>query len=222
MSQAQHAPDWSTRCARLLPAGVGWHFSEQAADAMPLESEELLAAIGMSPRRVASFRHGRHCARLALRQLGEPACAIPMGKRREPIWPRGIAGSITHSDGRAAATAVHRHSLAGIGIDLETRGTLRKEVVELICLPEELAMLQAKNHPNIDARLIFSAKESIYKCLWPHTGRYIDFKEVQIEVSILDSSFRISKAPSLPADLVARLQGRFIHARNAVFTLAYV
>ncbi len=222
MNQVPKAAALPHRFAQLLPAEAGWHFSEQAAEAMPLESEELLSAVQMSPRRLSSFRHGRHCARLAMRGIGEPFRAIPMGKNREPIWPQDLVGSITHSGSSAAAVVAKKHLLAGLGIDLETRGTLRDEIRDLICLPEELTMLKASKHSAVDARVIFSAKESIYKCLWPQLGRYIDFKDVQINLLLQDSSFSIVAAPSLPTSLTTRLRGRFSLASNSVFTVAYL
>ena len=48
-------------------------------------------------KRKAEFLAGRYCARAALAQLdGSLAVNIGIGANREPLWPPGFVGSITH------------------------------------------------------------------------------------------------------------------------------
>src|SRR5258708_8108427 len=62
-----------------------------------LSLEESLVAKAV-PKRRREFTAGRNCARRALAQLGYPDFALLAGSHGQPLWPPGIAGSITHCD----------------------------------------------------------------------------------------------------------------------------
>lgn len=73
-------------------------------------------------KRQAEFLFGRLAARLALGAALGPVQAqaeIAIGTAREPCWPAGSLGSISHGDGCAAAVALAAGQHQGIGIDLE-------------------------------------------------------------------------------------------------------
>ncbi|MDT5175634.1 MAG: hypothetical protein QOG37_2885, partial [Mycobacterium sp.] len=64
-------------------------------DLMPLPEEEPLIAKSVAKRR-SEFITVRHCARVALGELGVPPAPILKGDKGEPCWPDGIVGSLTH------------------------------------------------------------------------------------------------------------------------------
>src|SRR5208283_6057556 len=84
-----------------------------------LDAREARFVRGASARRVADFATGRRCARSALLKLGLTPESILVGPYREPVWPEGIVGSITHCPGFYAAALAHRRDLRSIGIDAE-------------------------------------------------------------------------------------------------------
>lgn len=106
-------PLGDTTILSLLPHGAagaeafadGW-----VADMLP--SEEALVARAVDKRR-REFATGRDCARRALSQLGWDEVPILAGPKREPLWPAGIVGSITHCPGYCAAIVARSTSLLG-------------------------------------------------------------------------------------------------------------
>ncbi len=205
----------------ILPGGTAWHCSGNPVSAEPLLPPENSCTAGMAPRRLRSFRHGRHCARTALRKLGLPATAIPTDAQRAPVWPDGIVGSISHSRNLACAVAARTECLGGIGIDLEQPGKLDHEVALLICTASERARLHDLAM-NDGERLLFSIKESIYKCLWPRVQRFIEFHEVDVELHPEDRSFRAQPVGSDEIPELASLTGHYMHSQALLGAVSYL
>jgi 4'-phosphopantetheinyl transferase EntD len=177
--------------ADLLPPGV---VAVEAFGDIPGEpifpGEEALVARAVPARR-REFVTARRCAREALGRLGFPPAPIGTGPRREPLWPDGVAGAITHCTGyRAAAVTT---MLASVGIDAEPSGPLPPDVAEQVAAVGELDMLAelAGADPSIPwDRLLFSAKESVYKAWYPLTGRWLGFEDAVLAVDPATRTFR--------------------------------
>jgi 4'-phosphopantetheinyl transferase EntD len=142
--------------------------------------EFVLSARGYEKKKL-EFALGREAARLALRQIGfESGPAVLRGSGGEPLWPIGVAGSISHCyPWSVAVVGQHSNDLA-VGIDLESVDRLREiDISNLICSDKELQWVQ---EGEIRERLlmVFSAKEAVYKAFYPIYQRYIDFKEVEL------------------------------------------
>ncbi|WP_329332592.1 4'-phosphopantetheinyl transferase superfamily protein [Streptomyces sp. NBC_00663] len=148
--------------------------------------EAALVARSVAKRR-REFTLVRACARRAMEKLGVPPQPVLPGERGAPQWPAGLTGSMTHCDGYCAAALVRSTDLASLGIDAEPHGPLPDGVLASVSLPEERARLRrlAGTHPAIHwDRLLFSAKESVYKAWFPLTGRWLDFAEADIEILV--------------------------------------
>ena len=150
-------------------------------------------AIGQAvEKRRREFRTGRACARAALAELGVEAQAIPSGPRGAPQWPAGIAGSITHCDGYRACAVGRQSDLTTIGIDAELDAPLPEGVIGDIALPEERLALDAlaAQEPGVSwDRLLFSAKEAVYKAWFPLAGRWLGFEDARVEIDRERGSF---------------------------------
>lgn len=187
----------------------------------PLWPEEEEAILRARPQRRDEFARGRAAARHALERVGAVAGPIPVGPRREPVWPAGFTGSITHCTGLVAAVAAAtgtgtgtERRLVSLGIDAEPARGLPPDVRDTILLPSE------RHTDPIVETLLFSAKESIYKALFPVVGQWIDFLEVEVTLSP-DGTFSARPAPSAtPPTEVERLEGRFARAGGYVLTAA--
>jgi 4'-phosphopantetheinyl transferase EntD len=134
-------------------------------------------------QRRREFATGRACARRALDRLGLPTGAIPVGARGEPLWPDGIVGSITHCRGYRACAVARDTDLAAIGIDAEPDAPLRERVLAAVAVPEELPGLERLAILDPDTswdRLLFCAKESVYKAWFPLTGRRLGFGDTAV------------------------------------------
>lgn len=196
---------------RLLPAGCAVASADPSRH-WPLLSGEALP--GAAPRRLAEFSAGRHAARSALRGLGLPLTAIPMGDDRSPLWPDGIAGTISH-DRTACLAAVRRGG--GIGIDLEEDEALPEDLWETVLLPEERLWVQAQPLPGPAAKLVFSAKEAAYKAQYPASGMLFGFDRLM--VSLTAEAFTATfRAATGPFGAGCALQGRWGRAAGHVLT----
>ncbi|MGC5286215.1 4'-phosphopantetheinyl transferase family protein [Micromonospora sp. DT231] len=144
------------------------------------------------PARRQEFVTARRCAREALARLGFPPAPILPGPRREPRWPAGVAGSITHCRGyRAAAVARVAHA-AGVGIDAEPHGPLPEGVAASISAAGEPEMLRGLRRADASThwdRLLFSAKESIYKAWFPLTRRELEFEDARLTIDPATRTF---------------------------------
>jgi 4'-phosphopantetheinyl transferase EntD len=175
-------PSLSGSLARLFPDGVvaaelhGW-----GSPALLLP-EEAVGCEGFAPKRLGEFAGGRACARRALSELGHGG-ALPRGSDGRPVWPAGIVGSITHSDGYCAAAVASTSRVHALGLDAE-RGRPDPDLWPVICRPAELAWLQSlpPDARPIGATIIFSAKEAFYKCRCGVAEGWLDFHEVEIIV----------------------------------------
>ncbi|MFF8731408.1 4'-phosphopantetheinyl transferase [Streptomyces sp. NPDC015171] len=145
-------------------------------------AEEALVARAVAKRR-REFAAVRGCARRAMEKLGVPPQAVVSGERGAPRWPDGIVGSMTHCDGYCAAALVRAADLVSLGIDAEPHGPLPEGVGPSVFLPAESVRLarMAARRPEVHwDRLLFSAKESVYKAWFPLTRKWLDFSEADI------------------------------------------
>lgn len=147
-----------------------------------------------APKRIAEFLAGRYCAALALNAAG---CGDPfelrIGSAGAPSWPNGLLGSITHTSRAAVAVVVRKSEFRGIGIDCEPIMTSRSaDDVAPIVIPEAAEVALARNaSASMEWRTfvtaVFSAKESIYKCLRPLADEFFEFGDVRLVNVDLDS-----------------------------------
>lgn len=138
-------------------------------------------------KRQVSFLAGRICARNALTALtGSQPGLIPVQPDRAPEWPPGIAGAITHTTGYAAALVGLERHYQGIGIDCETiMSPANLNLQRHICVAHELEGLQYAQQqwsPEMLLTLIFSAKESLFKCLYRQVGKFFGFSAARVVV----------------------------------------
>lgn len=180
----------------LLPSGavaVELRGERQDARAHPAE----VAALGPATyKRTREFRAGRSCARGARERLGLPASPVLRGERGEPLWPEGVVGSITHCAGYCACALSPSSLLAGLGIDAEPDAPLPAGVLEAVAGPGERVGLErlSRERPALNwGRLLFSAKESVYKaCLGPGPA---SFEDATIVIDPEGGSFRADLQP---------------------------
>lgn len=160
-----------------------------------LPAEAALLSGQAAARRVGEFTLGRGCARAALAML-EPAWGaqpILRNEGRQPRWPQGAVGAITHHKGHAAAAVARDTRYAGLGLDLEASRPLSEAMRVRLLRPQELATLAElpAEEGALRAITVFSAKESIFKCLHPATHVFLGFQDAEVrEVGAPDKDGR--------------------------------
>jgi 4'-phosphopantetheinyl transferase EntD len=204
----------------ILPATVATAETFTDAPTAKLFPQEAAIVERASDKRRRQFIAGRECARMALSQLGIPPAPILIGERGAPQWPPGIVGSITHCDGYRAAAAARVSDVATIGMDAEPNHPLPRGVLDVISLPAERAGLAAlaEEAPAVCwDRLLFSAKESVYKAWFPLTGRWLGFEDAEMTIT-LDGTFtaRLLAEPAPPS--TASFAGRWLASGGLILT----
>jgi len=137
-----------------------------------------LAVKGMSLKRRTEFVAGRICADQSLREMGIIA-EFPLPVRnRLPVWPHGVSGSISHCSTMAVAMTAIKSGYSALGVDVEPLidPGIALEIQESVCRSDELAGLE--RHMPCRMRsltMLFSAKEALYKALFPLASQFEDF-----------------------------------------------
>jgi 4'-phosphopantetheinyl transferase EntD len=209
-------PSWVV-IEKILPPGVAC--AEASADqpgAVLFPGEEAALARAVDTRR-REFTMGRVCARAALAALGVTAGPIPVGEHGAPRWPPGIVGSITHCAGYRAAAVARASDIVTIGLDAEPDEALPDGVLTTVSLLGELARLRdlAAATPGTSwDRLLFSAKEAVYKAWFPLAGRWLGFKDADITLNPADGTFAVRlmiPGPAINGSPLAGFAGRCSH-----------
>ncbi|MBA1143382.1 4'-phosphopantetheinyl transferase family protein [Mesorhizobium neociceri] len=174
------------------------------------------------PARRREFRAGRIYARQALQALGIPACIIPVGPDRVPVWPTAIAGSISHTNSLCAVAVGLSADWTGIGIDIEDDSSLSDELTKLVSRASELEQRQAiEKQLGYDLpKLLFVIKEAFYKMHFPLHRQFLTFQDVCVE---LDVDNRTAQARIVPSDRLAVVgnicfEGRFDSVHGTLFS----
>lgn len=191
------------------------------------EEIEFLATLGSSKRR-DEFSLGRYCSRRALSKFkleSEPILRNP--DTREPCWPESVRGSITHSEGHAAAAVGLDKDISGVGIDMESLSrSINFSIRRHICVETERKYLESLSpeQANRDLRIIFSAKESIFKCLFPISRTYLYFQDATVTINEKNSgfSFILSKACAGVTPAGFQHSGKYSIEENLLLTSIYI
>jgi 4'-phosphopantetheinyl transferase EntD len=182
-----------------------------------LYPQELAYIAGASPTRQAEFGTGRVCARRALAELGVAPCALVSGGDGVPLWPPGVVGSISHTRKRCAVVVARETDARSVGLDIEEIRALESGVEETILTARERSFLRERAPALHDELLIlfFSGKEAYYKCQYPVTGRFLDFRDVELGLD-LDARTFVARSLEDGARTIGDLQGRFAFDRGMV------
>jgi 4'-phosphopantetheinyl transferase EntD len=192
-------------------------------DAVLFPEEEALLARAVEKRR-REFTTARHCARRALADLGTPPVPILRGERGAPQWPPGIAGSITHCAGYRAAAVARTRDVISIGLDAEPADFLPDGVLDVISLADERDRQQelaAAMPGTYWDRLLFCAKESVYKAWFPLTRRWLGFEDADITINPLDGTFEariLVPVPEVGGVPLTGFTGRWLAADGLLLT----
>jgi 4'-phosphopantetheinyl transferase EntD len=207
----------------LPPAVVAVDTRENLLDVELFPEER--AALGQAvAKRRREFVTARACAREALALLGLPPSPIASGARGEPLWPAGVVGSLTHCTGFRACALARAADLAGVGIDAEPHAPLPEGVLGEIARAEEHPALAAlaRADPTVHwDRLLFSAKESVYKVWFPLARCWLGFEDAVLTLDPVERTFQarlLVPWPEVGACFPSVLDGRWLVREGLVLT----
>jgi 4'-phosphopantetheinyl transferase EntD len=209
---------------RILPGPV---LVEEVFADMPnamLLAEEAALVEKAVPKRRQEFATGRACAHTAIQRLGATDGPILRGERGAPLWPDGVVGTITHCDGYRAAAVARARDVLAVGFDAEPAEALPEGVLEVVADATERAWIAdwTAVHPGVHwDRLLFSAKESVYKAWFPLTRRWLDFAGARITADPLRQTFAAELlVPGISAGghEITGFDGRWMTANGLILT----
>lgn len=162
----------------------------------------------MVPGRRREFLAARTIARHALHQLCAPSTPILSGPGGEPLWSGNVVGSLSHTWSHVGALVARKDRYLSVGLDLDDDRAIDEAAAADLFFPEETELLlRSGTAPRnaIARRLLFSAKEAVYKCQYPLTGeRSLDFLDVRLCASApAGRGFAIKAAGAAATGLVA-------------------
>ncbi|WP_082859190.1 4'-phosphopantetheinyl transferase [Microbulbifer sp. Q7] len=149
------------------------------------------------PKRQAEFLAGRYAASLALQYLSPAdvgSTQVGIGERRNPLWPDGVVGSISHADGTAVCAVSVRTELDYLGIDREVimpAGVCGEVAPVVSSRPERERLCAGGLSEQAVITLIFSAKESLFKALYPLVHDYFGFEVAEATALCLDEQILV-------------------------------
>jgi 4'-phosphopantetheinyl transferase EntD len=120
----------------------------------------------------------RIVARELLRELGaDPAAPLLRSPSGAPTWPAGFIGSLAHDDDFAVAAVALRGPIIGLGVDVEPAEPLPADLVDLVLSAAER---RATKGDRVKQRLVFVAKEAVYKAIHPLDGTPLEYGDIEI------------------------------------------
>lgn len=174
-------------------------------------------------KRRAEYFAGRFLCRQLLLHRGL-APQVEYGRHHQPLWPQGWIGSITHNDDVALVALTEEIYGRLLGIDLESwmSPELAAETKDLVVLPGELASLGSDWLPERLLTLVFSAKESLFKALYPTVREYFGFDSAElVHLDDMGRRFVISLRRTLARDWIAgkMIEGRWLLLPGQILTV---
>lgn len=186
-----------------MPGCVRVSESRHDDDPEPLYPEEVVHISRAVVKRRREFTTVRRCAREALGELGVGRPPMVPGEAGSPTWPEGVVGSMTHCAGYRAAVVALASEVCTVGIDAEPNERLPAGVLRNVASEgeaERLRLLLASRPGTAWDRLLFSAKESVYKAWFPLARQWLGFEEADV---VIDPSGGFRAALARPLSLGA-------------------
>ena len=206
----------------LFPQAVVTVVATPPLEDEPLHPLEAASTGRMSAGRLREFAQGRACARRALARLGYADAPLLRGPDRMPVWPEGVVGSLTHCEGFCGVAAAVRGEIVSLGLDAEPDAPLSEGVLRRVCSDAEREHLAALPGRSLHAwgKVVFSAKESFYKCYYAVTRTRLGFRDARIRLDPESGRFeaRLLRADAPDAAGARRFRGRFLLAAPLVLT----
>jgi len=151
-----------------------------------------MVAMAIDRRRASGA--ARHVARELMTRLGYAELPIPKDASGAPVWPAGLTGSMAHDERIAVAAVGLRRDFAAVGIDVEPAVPLPADMLELIATPREL---RAIADDPLRGKLLFAAKEAVYKAINPLDGVFLEFHDIEVDLAGRKATTRTGRVLAL-------------------------
>jgi 4'-phosphopantetheinyl transferase EntD len=146
--------------------------------ALLAEEEHSMASPRIDVRRASGA--ARIVGRALLARLGHADCAVPRSPSGAPLWPTGVIGSFAHDERVAVAAVALCRDVAAVGIDVEPAEWLPPGMLDMVATPQEQRGLGDDPYRE---RLLFAAKEAVYKAVYPLDRIFLDFHDIEVDLA---------------------------------------
>jgi enterobactin synthetase component D len=176
-------------------------------------------------KRQCEYFVGRYLASIAMSKFQLRDVDLLSDQHRAPQWPKEVLGSISHSNDYATCLVGRRSDFKSIGIDTQTRLSSERadRLISRILDKTEIEILHATAlDAALGLTLCFSAKESIYKALFPHIGKFFGFaaaKLVSIDNDKQEIHFQFDSSLSQCHQLPSLLRLQYHYNEQRVTTI---
>lgn len=202
---------------------AGTHTLKTTDVLLPTEKKAIKPA---GEYRQNEFATGRWCAREACARIGISPQPILRGREEEPLWPKGICGSISHTRGAWCAVTAFSRRYCSLGIDIESQTrAISRDALMFIANEDEHAWLERIVEKRTEyEKLIFCAKESIFKCLYPIIRKRFSFSAFSLLQPLQTGEFVLVINEHLHSDFRQgrRFQGIYFTSPDWLVTLSYL
>ena len=178
--------------------------------------------------RKREFLAGRLVAMTAVQSFTKEWAQVGIGDFRQPLWPKEIFASITHSAEHALALVCQSKKPLLVGIDLEPliSPTVAQDISEQVLTGSERNMIdewmgQLEWTFSEVLTLIFSAKESLFKGVFPWVNCYLDFSDSAVAAIDLNTQLVIIEPAGMLKKLlpnIPRYEASFQHTDKEILT----
>ena len=222
-------------CRQVFADGVNYLLTPTDDYAVHLTSAEQVATRDMSEQRLRSYSTGRYLSHQLLANAGFPDTDVLSGDEREPLWPPGVQGSISHTDAWCLVAMTTAVRYCGLGVDIEQVQALESGLRDIVLTQQEqrdiaalpaLSPLQQTSGNTLSVTgwpaVYFSIKESLFKCRFPVERQWIDFHQATVSVDPDARTFSAVFAPELDNTLLnnSNLNGQFAIIDDHVISVA--
>ncbi|WP_417523379.1 4'-phosphopantetheinyl transferase family protein [Marinovum sp.] len=128
-------------------------------------------------KRRGEFLAGRALAQAALSRLGAQG-GVGRDDKGAPLWPEGVQGSISHSHGCVGVWLGQGTTTLGLDIEALADPRATRAICHSVLTPGDTALTGQTPEPAV-ATAVFSAKEALYKALFPRVGRFFGFDHAE-------------------------------------------
>jgi 4'-phosphopantetheinyl transferase EntD len=114
--------------------------------------------------------------------------------------------------------------VSALGIDAEVNDPLPPGVLEDVLHGRERE-LRGHRDPVDLPRLVFSAKEAVYKAWFPLAGRWLGFEDVEVSIDLAGGGFRarlLVPGPVAAGRPITDFMGRWTHEDGIICTAVVV
>lgn len=205
----------------LFSDRVAMAWTDPRAPMPRLMGDEVLSVEQVAPARAREFGAGRAAARAAMEMLGQCPRPVLQGEDRAPVWPPGLTGSITHSARDCLAVVTDDPDIRALGLDLEPASALDAALWPVICTPSEIDWLASlgPSQRGHFAKLIFSAKEAVYKAQYVLSRTLLEFHDVTLSINLASNTFDAHFNTGIAGiDRGDQIEGRFALLSDSLLT----